>query len=79
MISGTIDKPVDGIEITRITGTCQRGSIIQNARNVVLADIHLEGISGPSYFTNNVEGKGLEAAVPFREPPPANGSAADSH
>jgi len=62
-ILGPAEKPVNGIQISRVTGTCQKGSVIQNARKVILTDIHLDGISGPPYFTNNVEGAGLEGAV----------------
>jgi hypothetical protein len=68
-IEGTKEKPVDGIEIIRVTGTVKEGSVIQNATNVILSDIRLEGISGPQYFTNNVAGAGLEGAAPLQ---PAN-------
>lgn len=65
-IIGPSEKPADGIQISRVTGTCQRGSVIQNARNISLTGIDLEGIDGPAYFTNNVTGTGLEAAAPLR-------------
>jgi polygalacturonase len=68
-IEGTVAKPVDGIQISRVTGRCNEGSVIQNAANVVLTDIHLDGILGPQYFTNNVVGTGLEGAVPLRDRP----------
>ena len=61
------EKPADGVQISRVTGTCEKGSVIQNARNVVLTDIHVDDITGPLYFTNNVEGTGLEGAVPLPE------------
>jgi polygalacturonase len=63
-VKGTTEKPVEGLQISRVTGTCQRGSVIRNARNIVLTDIHLDSITGPAYFTNNVEGSGLDGAVP---------------
>jgi len=72
------EMPVSGIQISRVSGICEKGSVIQNARKVMLTDIHLDGISGPSYFTNNVEGTGFEGAVPLPEPtaqtnkPPVN-------
>lgn len=64
-IAGTTKKPVDGLQISRVTGTCKQGSVIENARNVILSDIHIEGISGPPYFTSNVTGSGLEGAAPI--------------
>ena len=69
-IDGTAEKPVDGLKISRVTGTCQRGSVLQNARNVALTDVQLDGITGPQYFTNNVAGSGLAGAAPLEEPPP---------
>jgi len=69
-IEGTTEKPVDGLQISRVTGTCQRGSVLQNIRNVALTDIQLEGITGPHYFTNNVEGTGLAGSAPLEEQPP---------
>jgi len=65
-IIGSSEKPVEGIQISRVTGTCKQASRIQNVRNVILSDIHLDGISGAPYLTNNVEGHGLEGAVPFK-------------
>jgi hypothetical protein len=79
-IIGAAERPVDGLQISRVTGTSQRGSVIQNARNVVLTDIQLDGITGPDYLTNNVEGTGLAGAAPLPEPPPpTNRPAAESH
>ena len=79
-IEGTTEKPVDGIQISRVTGTCKQGSVIQNATNVILKDIRLDGISGSQYFTNNVAGTGFEGAVPLRErPPQTDKSLADAH
>ena len=66
-IKGPAEKPADGIQISRVTGTCKQASVIENARNVVLTDIHIEGISGPSLFTRNATGTGLENAAPLRE------------
>ena len=64
-VLGPAEKPVNGLNISRVSGTCRQGSAIQNARNVILDDIHLDGVSGPPYFTENVEGTGLGGAVPL--------------
>jgi len=64
-IMGTVEKPVDGLRISHVTGTCKKGSVIENARDMVLSDVRLEGVSGPAYFTNNVEGSGFDGAAPL--------------
>jgi hypothetical protein len=64
-IDGMAEKPVEGVEISGVTGTCQQASVIQNAKGVVLRDIHIEGISGPQYLTNNVSMSELEQAAPL--------------
>lgn len=66
-VEGTKEKPVDGLQISGVRGTCEEGSVLQHAVNVSLKDIRLEGISGPLYFTNNVAGTGLESAAPLSE------------
>ncbi len=59
------EKPLDGLTLTNITGTCTQGILIQNAKNVVLKGIKLEGIVGPRLLTQNVQGTGLDGAVPY--------------
>ena len=79
-VEGTTEKPVDGLYISRVTGTVAAGSDIQHASNVVLADIRLDGISGPHYFTNNVSGIGFKSAAPINErPSQKDKSLADAH
>ena len=62
------DKPANGVQISHVTGTCEKGSVVQNARNIRLTDINVNGIASPPYFTNNVTGTGFTGAVPL--PPP---------
>ncbi len=69
-IEGTAERPVEGLQISRVSGICRRGSVLKNVRNAVLTDVQLDGITGPHYFTNNVEGTGLAGAAPLEEPPP---------
>lgn len=69
-VEGTKEKPVDGLQISGVRGTCEEGSVLQHAVNVSLKDVRLEGISGPLYFTNNVAGTGLEGAAPLSERSP---------
>jgi len=65
-VADTVEKPIDGLQISRVTGSCTQGSVIQNVRNVVLTDIKIDGVSGSAYFTNNVEGTGLDGAMPAK-------------
>ena len=62
-VKGMADMPLDGLEIKGVKGTCKEGSLIQNAKNVVFKDIILDGISGPAYSIDNVEGTGLDGTV----------------
>jgi polygalacturonase len=64
-IDGIAEKPAEGVEISGVTGTCKQASIIQNAKGVVLRDIHINGISGSLYLTNNVSMSELEQAAPL--------------
>jgi len=66
-IDGPIGRAVDGVRISHVTGTCSRGSVIQNAKNVVLTDIQLAGISGPHYFTNHLATTDLKDAAPVEK------------
>lgn len=54
-VLGPAAKPVDGLRISNVKGTCQQGSVIQNARDVILTGIDLRGIAGPAYLTRNAQ------------------------
>jgi hypothetical protein len=56
-------KPVDGLTISNISGTCRRGIAIANAINVSLTNLNLTGFSGPFLRTRNVTGVGLDDAA----------------
>ncbi len=58
-------KPVDGLTISNITGSCRRGIAIANAVNLTLANLNLTGFSGPFLRTRNVTGVGIDDAVPL--------------
>lgn len=64
-VTGTPEKPVEDLLITRVSGTCQQASSLQNVRNVALSNLHLEGVKGPQFLTNNVTGTGFEGAAPL--------------
>jgi len=56
------EKPLDGLVLENITGTCAKGIEIANARHVVVKDVHMTGFTGPLLSLLNVTGKGLEGA-----------------
>lgn len=66
-VEGTTEKPVEGLQISRVTGTVAEASVIQHAVSMSLKEIQLKGVSGPAYFTNNVTGMGLEGAAPLEK------------
>jgi hypothetical protein len=57
-------KPLDDLVLQNISGTCQTGITIANARNVKLRGIQVSGFTGPLLSAVNVtgKGKGLENA-----------------
>ena len=57
------ERPIDGLVLTDITGTCDRGILLANATNVELAGIKVTGFTGPLVTTHNVTGNGLEKAA----------------
>ncbi len=57
------ERPVDGLSISNVTGTCGKGISLANMTNVDLAAISIAGFKGPLLTTNNVQGTGLDEAV----------------
>lgn len=57
------EKPVDGLVLEDISGTCSEGIRLANLKNVELRDIKVTGYTGPLLGINNVTGTGLEGAV----------------
>jgi pectate lyase len=68
-VDATPEKPVDGLTLTNISGTCAQGLRLRNAKNVTLTNVKVDGLLGPLISTDNVQGTGLEGAVPL--PPKA--------
>lgn len=60
-------KPLDGLVLENITGTCGRGIELANTTHAVLRNIKVTGFTGPLLSTHNVTGRGLEDAVPLPE------------
>ncbi|HVM62021.1 MAG TPA: glycoside hydrolase family 28 protein [Verrucomicrobiae bacterium] len=57
------DRPLDGLSISNVIGTCAKGISLANMTNVSLAAINVSGFNGPLLTTNNVQGSGLDGAV----------------
>ncbi len=56
-------KPLDGLLLANITGTCAKGVTLANITGAELRGINVTGFSGPLLGTNNVSGTGLDGAV----------------
>ena len=54
------ERPLDGLTLVNITGTCARGITLANSLNVKLAGINVTGFQGPLVTTTNVLGTGLD-------------------
>jgi polygalacturonase len=53
------EKPLQGLVLNNITGTCTKGISLANIVGAEVKDIKVTGFTGPLTTTNNVTGKGL--------------------
>jgi polygalacturonase len=58
-------KPLDGLWLDNITGTCKKGIELVNVKNVHLGKIAVSGFIGPLLQTANTTGTGLTGAEPY--------------
>ncbi len=65
------DKPLIGLTLSNIRGTCRRGIALANAKGVRIEHLDVSGYDGPLLATHNVSGRGLAGAVAL--PPPGLG------
>jgi polygalacturonase len=56
----SVERPLEGLVLKHITGTCTKGITLQNVKNAVLRDIKVTGCTGPFLTQTNVQGVGLE-------------------
>lgn len=66
--SSNESKPLDGLVLENISGTCKTGIKLANAKNVVVRNVHVTGFEGPLLTVANVTGIGLEKAVKVAAP-----------
>ncbi len=58
-------KPLDGLTLENITGTCKKGIELANVKNVHLSGIKVTGFDGALLSTADVTGTGLAGAAKF--------------
>jgi hypothetical protein len=61
-------KPLDGLTLTGISGTCAKGIFLANIKNAEIKDIKVTGFTGPLLNISNVTGKGLTGATTIDPP-----------
>ena len=54
------EKPVEGLRIANITGTCKTAIVLNNVNNVELSDIEVTGFNPPFLKADNVTGDGID-------------------
>jgi len=59
------EKPIEGLSLVAIKGTCRKGIELANMRNVELRDIDVKVEQGPLLRVVNVTGTGIEGASPL--------------
>ena len=64
------EKPLQGLLLKNIMGTCTKGITLQHVKDAVLRGVHVTGFTVPLLATNNVTGTGLDGAVKYVSPPP---------
>ncbi|MCX7984687.1 MAG: glycoside hydrolase family 28 protein [Bacteroidetes bacterium] len=63
------EKPLDGLHLEHIRGTCQKGIFLANIKNTVVRSIEVHGFTGSLLSVYNVTGDGLENAQQLLPPP----------
>ena len=59
------EKPLTGLSLLNITGTCQKGITLVNVRDAVLRGINISGFAGALLAIENTTGSGLKGAVRY--------------
>lgn len=61
-------KPLHGLTLADISGTCAKGIYLANITGADIRDVHVTGLQSPLLNTHNVTGKGLAGASPIEGP-----------
>jgi polygalacturonase len=62
------DKPLEGLALINITGTCTKGIYLANVHKAEIRNINVLGYTGALTNTYNVTGIGLHGAAPIEAP-----------
>ncbi len=62
------DKPLEGLVLAGITGTCAKGIYLANVRNAEIRNINVKGFAGPLINISSVTGTGLHSAAKIDAP-----------
>jgi polygalacturonase len=62
------DKPLEGLSLINISGTCAKGIYLANAHHAVIKNVSVTGFAGSLLNTYNVTGIGLHGASPIDAP-----------
>jgi polygalacturonase len=70
LIDGGIhpNKPLDGLMLSNITGTCLKGITLANIKNAIIKQVKVAGYTGPLLSIYNVKGLGLAGATSVEAP-----------
>jgi hypothetical protein len=61
-------KPLEGLVLENITGTCAKGIFLANIKDAVIKDVVVTDFAGRLLNTSNVTGKGLNEALTIDPP-----------
>ncbi len=61
-------KPLTGLTLSNVTGTCQKGIFLANVKNAVFRNINVTGYAGALFNTYNSTGTGIKNPVPIEAP-----------
>jgi polygalacturonase len=62
------DKPLEGLSLINISGTCAKGIYLANVHQAVIKNVSVTGFAGALLNTHNVIGTGLHGASPIDAP-----------
>lgn len=61
-------KPLTGLTLSNVTGTCQKGIYLANVKNAIFRNIDVTGHSGALFNTYNSTGIGIKNPAPIEAP-----------
>lgn len=62
------NKPLNGLSLINVTGTCAKGISLVNIKDAELRGVNVTGFTGPLLSIHNVTGRGLDGASTIEGP-----------